>query len=74
VYVSDHNSEQQQGFLLNINIYIFSFSTSFLVMDGHMMRIFSVLYLPNDDHVFLSGGWDDTLQVRNPTISLIIQT
>ena len=43
-------------------------------MDGHMMRIFSVLYLPNDDHVFLSGGWDDTLQVRNPTISLIIQT
>ncbi|CAB4011145.1 WD repeat-containing 5-like [Paramuricea clavata] len=37
-------------------------STSFLVMDGHMMRIFSVMYLPNDDHVFLSGGWDDTLQ------------
>lgn len=40
------------------------FSTSFLVMDGHMMRIFSVMYLPNDDNVFLSGGWDDTLQVR----------
>ena len=37
-------------------------STSFLVMDGHMMRVFSVLYLPNDNHVFLSGGWDDTLQ------------
>lgn len=29
-----------------------------------MMRIFSVMYLPNDDNVFLSGGWDDTLQVR----------
>lgn len=37
-------------------------STSFLVMDGHMMRIFSVMFLPNDDNVFLSGGWDDTLQ------------
>lgn len=37
-------------------------STSFFVMDGHMMRIFSVMFLPNDDNVFLSGGWDDTLQ------------
>ncbi len=33
-----------------------------------MMRIFSVMYLPNDDHIFLSGGWDDTMQVRNSTI------
>ena len=32
-----------------------------------MMRIFSVMYLPNDDHVFLSGGWDDTLQVSSTT-------
>lgn len=41
-----------------------TFSTSFLTMDGHMMRIFSVLFYPNDNHVFLSGGWDDTMQVR----------
>jgi len=27
------------------------------------MRIFSVQYNPHDDHVFVSGGWDDTIQV-----------
>jgi len=32
-------------------------------MDGHVMRIFSVQYNPHDDHVFVSGGWDDTIQV-----------
>ncbi|XP_078615043.1 uncharacterized protein LOC144884072 [Branchiostoma floridae x Branchiostoma japonicum] len=35
------------------------------VMDGHMLRVFSVLYHPNAvayPGVFLSGGWDDTIQ------------
>ncbi|EDO44597.1 predicted protein [Nematostella vectensis] len=37
-------------------------STSHLVMDGHMSRVFSVQFVPGEDHVFLSGGWDDTVQ------------
>ena len=32
-------------------------------MDGHMSRVFSVQYTPGQDHEFLSGGWDDTVQV-----------
>lgn len=32
-------------------------------MDGHMSRIFSVQYTPGQDNEFLSGGWDDTVQV-----------
>lgn len=28
-----------------------------------MMRVFVVEYNPHDDHVFVSGGWDDTIQV-----------
>jgi len=37
-------------------------SSSHLVMDGHMSRVFSVQYTPGQDHEFLSGGWDDTVQ------------
>ena len=32
-------------------------------MDGHMSRVFSVQYTPGQDNEFLSGGWDDTVQV-----------
>jgi len=38
-------------------------SSSHLVMDGHMSRVFSVQYTPGQDNEFLSGGWDDTVQV-----------
>ena len=38
-------------------------SSSHLVMDGHMSRVFSVQFTPGQDHEFLSGGWDDTVQV-----------
>lgn len=37
-------------------------SSSHLVMDGHMSRVFSVQFTPGQDHEFLSGGWDDTVQ------------
>lgn len=32
-------------------------------MDGHMSRVFSVQFTPGQDNEFLSGGWDDTVQV-----------
>ena len=38
-------------------------SSSHLIMDGHMSRVFSVQYTPGQDNEFLSGGWDDTVQV-----------
>lgn len=31
------------------------------VMNGHRMRIFALQYHPDDPHVFISGGWDDTV-------------
>ena len=29
-----------------------------------MSRVFSVQFTPGQDHEFLSGGWDDTVQVH----------
>lgn len=43
-------------------------SSSHLVMDGHMSRVFSVQFTPGQDHEFLSGGWDDTVQVSNASL------
>ncbi|CAK8690750.1 WD repeat-containing protein 18-like [Clavelina lepadiformis] len=34
-----------------------------LVMDGHRFRIFALKHYPIDDCTFLSGGWDDTIQI-----------
>lgn len=31
-------------------------------MDGHRCRVFAVQYAPTEPHVFLTGGWDDTVQ------------
>ena len=33
------------------------------VMNGHRARVFAVQYHPRESHVFISGGWDDTVQV-----------
>ena len=38
------------------------YSPSRLVMDGHRSRILAIKYHPNDRDIFLSGGWDDTIQ------------
>ncbi|XP_067929994.1 WD repeat-containing protein 5B-like [Watersipora subatra] len=32
------------------------------VMNGHRLRVFAVQYHPNDTHMLISGGWDDTIQ------------
>lgn len=37
-------------------------STKNQIMDGHTMRIFVVQFHPDDNNVFVSGGWDDTIQ------------
>ena len=31
-------------------------------MDGHRARVFSVVYHPRQEHILLTGGWDDTVQ------------
>ena len=33
-----------------------------------MSRVFSVQFTPGQDHEFLSGGWDDTVQVRHASL------
>jgi len=40
----------------------FESSTKYQSMDGHTMRVFVVKFQPFDSNVFVSGGWDDTLQ------------
>lgn len=30
---------------------------------GHSNRIFAAKFLPTDDNIILSGGWDNTIQV-----------
>jgi len=32
-------------------------------MDGHRSRILSIKYHPLESNIFLSGGWDDTVQI-----------
>ena len=41
------------------------FSDSRDNMDGHKCRVFALQYHPTIPHVFLSGGWDNTVQVRH---------
>lgn len=41
----------------------FIFSDGHDVMDGHRFRVFALQYNPNHPHIFISGGWDDTVQV-----------
>nr|XP_032800934.1 protein will die slowly-like [Petromyzon marinus] len=31
-------------------------------MDGHRSRVFAVQWHPESENVFLSGGWDNTVQ------------
>ncbi|XP_052218339.1 uncharacterized protein LOC127835959 isoform X1 [Dreissena polymorpha] len=31
------------------------------IMDGHKCRVFALMYHPTIPHVFVSGGWDDTV-------------
>ncbi|KAL4224391.1 hypothetical protein ACF0H5_017843 [Mactra antiquata] len=31
------------------------------IMDGHKCRVFALMYHPTMPHVFVSGGWDDTV-------------
>lgn len=57
-------SNQQFSFLPRHQLDAFlHFSTKNQFMDGHTMRVFVVQFQPNDDNVFVSGGWDDTVQV-----------
>ena len=40
------------------------FSDSRDVMNGHRARVFAVQYHPHYPNTFISGGWDDTVQVK----------
>nr|XP_039259958.1 cleavage stimulation factor subunit 50-like [Styela clava] len=37
-------------------------SPNVLVMDGHRCHIFAVKHHPTMKHIFVTGGWDDTIQ------------
>lgn len=43
---------------------MFIFSDSKTKMDGHRQRVFTAQYHPGNPHVFITGGWDDTVQVK----------
>ncbi|XP_026533312.1 COMPASS-like H3K4 histone methylase component WDR5B [Notechis scutatus] len=37
-------------------------SDSPTVMDGHMSRVYALVFFPENNERFISGGWDDTVQ------------
>lgn len=37
-------------------------SPNVLVMDGHRSRVFSIKHHPVEEELFITGGWDDTIQ------------
>ncbi len=45
------------------HVYVRSCSMSVSVMDGHMSRVFALVYHPSDPQILVSAGWDDTVQV-----------
>lgn len=48
----------------------FTISYSKISMDGHVYRIFSLQFKNNDRSTFLSGGWDNTIQVVKELIRI----
>ncbi|KAJ6654410.1 hypothetical protein lerEdw1_007003 [Lerista edwardsae] len=42
---------------------IFQPSDSPTKMDGHTSRVYALTFFPENDERFISGGWDDTVQV-----------
>ena len=38
-------------------------------MDGHRSRILAIKYHPVEQEIFLSGGWDDTVQMWDRRVS-----
>ena len=42
---------------------VLSKGESFEKMDGHASRVFAVKYHPDNEHVLLSSGWDNTIQI-----------
>lgn len=44
-------------------------------MDGHHFRVFAAQYHPNFPHIFISGGWDNTVHVsRSRDVSVRFDT
>ncbi len=41
------------------------FSDARDIMNGHRARVFAIQYHPHFSNAFISGGWDDTVQVGN---------
>lgn len=40
------------------------------VMDGHRFRVFAVSFHPERETQFISGGWDNTIQVKDSFVYL----
>jgi hypothetical protein len=51
------------GATINYLSPILIFSDSNQKIDGHCFRVFAAQYHPEEPHLFLSGGWDDTVHV-----------
>ena len=51
----------------------FRSSESREIMNGHRSRVLATKFHPTDTHLFVSGGWDDTVQVRYNIVYMSIQ-
>lgn len=43
---------------------VLSLSSTRTLMDGHRLRVFALDFHPEREREFISGGWDNTVQVQ----------
>lgn len=53
--------EKKYNYLI---VCIDTYSDCIDLMDGHRFRVFALQYNPSHPNIFISGGWDDTVQVQ----------
>lgn len=53
-------------------IYSSFLSSVWTVMDGHSSRVFAVTFHPERETEFISGGWDNTVQVNYHVVSIML--
>ena len=41
---------------------------------GHSNRVFSVKFVPEDDNMLVSGGWDNTVQIWDSRVEMAVRS
>ena len=61
--ITDHQKVLRSSLSLSVSL-----SSTRTLMDGHRFRVFAVTFHPEREREFISGGWDNTIQVGRITL------